>query len=219
MLASLFDLVTPRRCAGCSAAGALLCARCTGALLADPFRADPAPRPPGLPPVFAAAAYDGPVRAALIAFKERGRLGLAAPLGAALGAALRLAGADAIVAVPASRGGRRTRGYDHVAMLAKRAAAQGGAHRLSGLVQIRDVRDQSALDAGDRAANVVGSMRYTGRRPFPGSRVVVVDDIVTSGATLSEAARALRAAGVDVAAAAVVAATARRRLYKPAVPG
>lgn len=221
MLTALLDLVCPRRCPGCGQPGALLCAACTAGVLGTPFAADPTPRPAGLPRVIAATAYEGPARAALIAFKERGRVALAAPLGASLARAVAVAGADVIVAVPSSRAARRARGYDHVGMLAKRAAALTGATLVDGLVQQRRVADQSGLGAADRARNIVGSMRFAGRaRDCAGARVVVVDDIVTSGATLAEAARALGAAGVDVAAVAVVAATQRRaRLYKGAGSG
>jgi predicted amidophosphoribosyltransferase len=70
------------------------------------------------------------------------------------------------------------------------------------------VADQADLTAADRAANLSGALRA--RFDLRGSRVIVVDDVITTGATLAEAARALRAAGADVRAAAVVAATARR---------
>ncbi|MEO6715147.1 MAG: phosphoribosyltransferase family protein [Mycobacteriales bacterium] len=220
MLAALLDLACPRFCAGCGVRGALLCDPCAVGVLGSPFPADPTPRPAGLPPVYASTAYDGPARAALIAFKERGRLGLAGPLAAALASAVAVTGADLLVAVPSSRAARRTRGYDHTAMLAKRAAAQLGLGVLGGLAQPRRVSDQAGLGTQARTANLAGSMQFAGRAPAVGARVVIVDDIVTSGATLADAARALRCAGIDVAAAAVVAATQRRsQLYKAGPAG
>jgi predicted amidophosphoribosyltransferase len=211
-MSALLDLACPRRCVSCGERGVLLCGSCTGGVVGSPFAADPTPRPPGLPPVFAAAAYDGPARDALIAFKERGRLALAEPLGTALAAVINATGAEWIVGVPSSRAARRARGYDHVALLCKRAAAVGGGARIvTGLTQRRRVADQSGLDAAGRASNIAGSMSYAARSGcLPTGPVVLVDDIVTSGATLAEAARALRAAGIEVRAAAVVAATRRR---------
>jgi predicted amidophosphoribosyltransferase len=70
------------------------------------------------------------------------------------------------------------------------------------------VRDSAGLDAVQRRANLAG--RYRARPGAPGARVVLVDDVVTSGATLTEAARALRAAGQQRVLAAVVAATPRQ---------
>jgi predicted amidophosphoribosyltransferase len=75
----------------------------------------------------------------------------------------------------------------------------------------RRVADQAGLTAADRGANLAKAMRA--RHDLRGARVVLVDDVVTSGATLAEAARALRVAGADVPAAAVIAATERRASY------
>jgi predicted amidophosphoribosyltransferase len=74
-------------------------------------------------------------------------------------------------------------------------------------VQARAVEDQSGLSAGARRDNLAGALRS--RRRLDGREVVVVDDVVTTGATLAEAARALTAAGARVRGAAVVAATVR----------
>lgn len=221
MWRALLDLACPCRCAGCGDEGESLCSRCVLCLSGSPFVADPTPRPAGLPPVFAATVYAGPARAALLAYKERGRVALAAPLGDALARAVQSADVDLIVAVPSSRRARRSRGYDHVALLARRAAAMTGLPAHQALAHHRRVADQSTLGAVDRARNTLGSMRFTGPPDsLSGARAVLVDDIVTTGATAAEAVRALRFGGVDVTAVAVVAATPRRpRLYKPGVPG
>ncbi len=225
MLSSLLDLVCPRMCAGCGVSGGVLCAVCARALHGAPFLAQVTPRPPDLPPVVAAMAYDGAARSVIIQFKERGRINLAAALSAALATALVAYRPDVIVPVPSSRRARRTRGYDHVALLASRAAAElAGVTIVAALSQSGSVADQSGLGARSRHDNVAGSMRadHARCRSLVGKRVVIVDDIVTSGATLCEAARALSAAGVRPVGAAVVAATRRRQLpslYKHGVQG
>jgi predicted amidophosphoribosyltransferase len=182
------------------------------------FAARPDPAPPGIPPVWALARYEGVVRSVLLAHKERGRTRLAGPLGAALGRVLDVTArpGDVVVIVPSSRAATRTRGYDPLARIARRAVA---ASRRSGrplrlcpaLALARPVADQADLDAAARIANLAGAM--TVRRGFAssltGRTIVLLDDVVTTGATLAEAARALRRVGGRVRAAAVVAATSR----------
>ncbi len=196
--ADLLDLVLPRECVGCRARGAALCATCAE------------PRPTSVEvaglPVSAASAYDGAVRTALLAYKERGRRDLAPPLRRLLAAAIdALDRPDAVlVPVPSAAAARRARGGDHVARLLPRGRRARNALRLA-----RAVRDSAGLDIEARAANLAMALRGAAP-PWPGAAAVVVDDIVTSGATLTEAVRALRAAGWTVSGAAVVAATQRR---------
>lgn len=211
LLADLLDLVLPRSCAGCADPGRLLCRDCRSRL--GPPRAHrPEPCPDGLPPLVVAAPYAGVARGALLAHKERGRLGLVRPLGSALAAAV--AALDPppgalLVPVPSSPEAVRERGHDHALRLAT-AAARGlpGVRARPLLVVRRAVADQAGLGAADRAANLAGAL--AARRPLPGRVVVVVDDVVTTGATLVEAARALHAAGARVHGAAAVAGTQRR---------
>lgn len=208
MLADLIDLVLPRQCAGCDAPGRTLCPDCA-ALLVHPRAHRPDPCPPGLPPLVAAAPYLGPVRAALLAHKEDGRLGLARPLGRALGAAVVHLGEDALlVPVPSSRAAVRQRGHDHARRIAAAAARSTGLRSRPLLLQARRTADQAGLGAAQRAENLRAALRARGR--LDGLAVVLVDDVVTTGATLAEAARALQAAGADVRGCAVVAATQRR---------
>lgn len=216
MWSALLDLLLPRSCAGCRrplpVGRAPVCAGCLAALAAPPVRALPVPRPPGLPVVWAAAAYDTPVRDLVVAHKERARLGLSTVLAGALArAAVRLR-PDVVVWVPSSPAAVRARGYDHARRLAVRAAALLGVPAAPALVVVRRVADQAGLTAAQRAANLHGAFRLDPRRAAAvrGRRVVVVDDVMTTGTTIAEAARALREAGVPVTGAAVVAAGRRR---------
>lgn len=208
MLADLLDLVLPRDCAGCGTPGRTLCPGCSEAVEGAVFSHRPTPAPAGLPPLTAVTAYDGVVRQVLLAHKERGRTGLAAPLGRALAAAAAVHGPGALlVPVPSSPAAVRARGHDHARRLARSAARRLGLRSAPLLRQARQVDDQAGLPAAGRAANLAGAL--VARRRLDGVPVVVVDDLVTTGATVVEAARALREAGARVRGAAVVAVTLR----------
>lgn len=202
-LAEALALAFPVECAGCTEPGAALCPSCAPALLPDPLRRE---LPSGLV-VWSGLAYEGPAAGALRALKEQGRTGLARSLAPALAAALAAASGGRqgllVVPVPTSRAAMRRRGYRVVDLLAVRAGVRPA--RL--LSPTRRTADQRALGAEERGTNVTGSLRARG---CSGVDVVVVDDVVTTGATLEEAARALAAAGARVIAAATVAATPRR---------
>lgn len=210
MLAALLDLVLPRRCSGCLAAGSALCLDCRAVLSAAPAGpVRPTPCPAGLPPVTALSAYEGPVKRLLLEHKERGQLALTRPLGGGLAAAVLVHGAGDVVLcpVPSSAAAVRQRGHDHAMRLARAAADSLGVEARRLLVPARRVADQAGLSSTERAHNLAGALRATGP---PGRPVVVVDDVMTTGATLVEAARALAVQGHPVVGASVVAATVRR---------
>lgn len=204
-LAALIELVLPRWCVGCAEPGTAWCAHCrpAGGLLRVPVDEVP---------VLAAARYDGAVRAALLAYKERGRRDLARPLAhvlapAVAAAAVRAGRPAALVPVPSTRAAARARGGDHVRRLARLVAGEADLPVVDAL-QIRgDVQDSAGLDAAQRAANLAGAMCAV--HPGLVRSVVLLDDITTSGATIREATRALEAAGWQVRAGVVVAATQR----------
>jgi predicted amidophosphoribosyltransferase len=169
------------------------------------------------------ATYEAVAQAALLAHKEQGRLSLARPLGRALAlscfAVLTTCAHRAeqvlLVPVPSAAGRVRERGHDpllRVARECRRAMRAAGvtASVESVLRIVRPLQDQARLSAPQRQANLAGAFEV-GRRSRPlGGAVVVVDDIVTTGATATEACRALTVAGARVVGVAVVAATARR---------
>ncbi|MEU8589709.1 ComF family protein [Streptomyces sp. NPDC048664] len=209
----LTDLVLPAECGGCGRLRTLLCPPCREALHGRaPRDVGPVPRPPGLPPVHAAAAYAGVVRAVVLAHKERGALALAAPLGTALAGAVR-AGLAAegdgpgrgvpvlLVPVPSARRAVRARGHDPVRRIALAAAGElrrtGLSARVAAVLrQRRPVADQAGLSSRQRLVNLADALEVAGGiAGLPaGGRVVLVDDVMTTGATLSEAARAVRSA-------------------------
>ena len=224
---ALGDLLLGSRCVGCDRPGRVLCRECAATLPSGAELAWPSPTPPGLAPPFAATAYDGLVRAMVLAHKERGVLALATPLGRLLAVAVVAALADAatgpvvLVPVPSRPASVRSRGQDPTWTMTMRAGAWLGANGFPAtavpLLRLRTgVRDQAGLDAHERSANLAGSMRcpsralarLAGRRSH--AHVVVCDDVLTTGATAREAQRALEAVGLGVVGVAVAAATRRR---------
>ncbi|MEV3992934.1 ComF family protein [Streptomyces sp. NPDC049837] len=206
----IVGLVLPVACGGCGRPRTALCEACAGALCGTGGRrVRPVPEPVGLPVVCAAAPYADAVRAVLLGHKERGALGLARPLGVALAGAVRASVAASggsgggpllLVPVPSARRVVRARGHDAVRRLALAAAAElrrtGRAARvLPVLRQRRAVADQTGLGARERLANLAGALEVAagGGRLLAAGRPVLVDDLMTTGASLVEAARALRA--------------------------
>jgi predicted amidophosphoribosyltransferase len=214
---ALLDLLFPACCAGCGRPGTHLCEQCTRPLRAAARLRLPTPCPGGLPLPHAVADYSGTTRTVLLAYKERDGLVLTRPLSCALALALDAAasahrslspGPLLVVPVPSTRAAWRRRGYDPVLRLAR--AAQRG-EVVPALRHARVVTDSVGLSASARWQNLEGAMvvRADVRSRLRGRTVLLVDDVITTGATLAEAGRALRAAGAHVPAAAVIAATVR----------
>jgi predicted amidophosphoribosyltransferase len=171
-----------------------------------------------MPPVVAAGRYAGALRAAIVAVKDGGRADVRPQLAPLLADSIRVAGAGhadlVLVPMPSSRRAVRRRGEASVALLARRAQeVLAGPHRVvPALTPARRLADQAGLGSAARKANLLGAYAVPSqwRGLIRGCDVLLVDDVVTTGATLTEGARALRAAGANVVGAAVVAATQRR---------
>ncbi|REJ06664.1 ComF family protein [Microbacterium bovistercoris] len=192
-------------CPGCGLPGTLLCPGCVMALAAHPVQRT---TPAGVP-VHAAHEFGGVVARCIRRVKEDGQTLLLPPMGAALRAAIPNDWNGALfVPVPTSRAAFRRRGY-RVPELLLRAAGRSPQRML---VSTGSRTDQRGLGRAARAHNVRGSMRV--RHPLlapvgQGAEVVIVDDVVTTGATIDEAARVLRRAGFRVIGAVALAATPR----------
>jgi predicted amidophosphoribosyltransferase len=209
MLRAALDLVLPGLCAGCGErSGHAACASCLARL--GPPRVGPGPA--GVPVLVSCADWADEARRLVLAFKERGRVGLVGALGAALAAAVEVLepgrAALSLVPVPSRPAARRERGHDPTARLAT-AAARALRRRGRGvqvapvLSHCRAVRDQAGLSAAARRANLTGALR-AGRFGALPTTVVLLDDVSTTGATLAEAARALREAGITPLGAVVL---------------
>lgn len=212
----LLDLAFPAVCLGCGREGTALCGPCGRVLVAR--AGEPAGTLVGMPsdvplPIVQlewCAPYGGLVRDALHALKYGGEQRLAAPLGTAAAARWREAaiGGDLLVHVPIHPARRAARGYDQAELLAGAAAARLGLPAVAALRRDRATTPQYELGRDRRTDNVAAAFAVDPRQraAVAGRWVVLVDDVVTTGATLAACAEAL----LDAGAAAVSAVTVAR---------
>ena len=211
----LLDLAFPAACVGCGSEGRALCDACAPALAVR--RGLPAGVPLGMPsevplPLVQlewCAPFRGVVRDALHALKYGGERRVAVPLGVAaaerwMEAAI---GGDVIVPVPVHAARRAARGYDQAELIARAAAEPLGLRALPALGRTRATVPQFELGRDRRAANVADAFAVDARHAAAvgGRWVVLVDDVVTTGATLVACALALQDAGAAAVSALTVA--------------
>ena len=236
-LGATFEMALPTTCGGCQAPGATWCPACAGEARRASYRGGasqvrPTPCPRGCPPTWAASPYEGAARKALVQFKDADRRDLVHVLSPMLSGAMAAAlagdplmrtvlasgnGPVFVVPVPSSRAAVRRRGDSPLGLLTRAAVGEMGLTSRELIVSPalrlrRRVADQAGLDHTQRANNVEGAMqvRPRWRTSIGGVACLLVDDVLTTGATLVEATRALRAGGAGHVAAATVAATQRR---------
>jgi ComF family protein len=214
----ILDLALPPSCAGCGREGAPLCAGCLPAL--DARAGLPGGTPIGLPadipvPLLQlewCAPYAGPVRAALHELKYAGEQRLAVPLGGAVARRWSAVGvgAEVVVPVPVHADRERRRGYDQAALIAAVTAERLRLPAVRALERGRATIAQFELGRDERASNVAGAFRLRVADPMAGVAiagrwVLLVDDVVTTGATLAACGSALIAAGALAVSAIAVA--------------
>ncbi len=232
-------LIAPSRCAGCGgprreAGGGGFCPSCwkglprfetgstcprcaipTGGTLCRGCAASE-------PPVERAVAfgpYEGGLKRLVHAVKFQGYDIAAAPAGALLADAVRGEGIDApdaVVAVPSTRRRNRERGYDPGALLAEELGRRLSIRLIPALARVRETPPQSALGASERRSNVAGAFR--GRPIAAGRSLLLVDDVMTTGATAFAAAGALRDAGARRVDLAILARTPEPEMHEPFRP-
>ncbi len=212
----VLDLLFPPKCPFCRRVvdGAAVCGACEKSL---PWTKGEEGLYPGLDELFCAAPlfYEGAVRDALLRLKFRGADHLARPLGELLArcAAERFAGEfDAVTWVPVGPKRLKERGYDQARLLAESACRlwETAPERL--LVKMGDNPAQSGLaDAAARRSNVLGMYQIAPGARVAGRRILLIDDICTTGSTLAECVRTLRRGGAERVVCAAVARTRPER--------
>ena len=197
---ALQEIIFPSRCLGCGQLGLEICSLCRKNWHPHIYRQWSQHLPTF--PIYSAVTYSPIAGKVLLAAKEN-NLVIAdqliyKALGHSLTFALREIGGDFLIPIPSRRSVARSRGRQFIAALTYQLSAETGLPAYENLEHIRRVCDQSSLDAKSRFHNLDGSMKSLN---FLSGKAIVIDDLVTTGATLQEAVRALRDRGIEVAAA------------------
>jgi ComF family protein len=191
MLGQLLNIVAPMRCAACEAHGDVICAECAIEFVAS----DPVTRQArdGAPPIIALGVYTGRLARAIRTIKFGGRRGAAHWLGEQLANKLHMP-ADVVVAVPLHAARLRERGYNQAELIAQAIARTLSLPLLpNALRRVVNTHAQSTLALDQRRENVVRAFEAGPQAAqLWDRRVLLVDDVITTGATLAACAVAIR---------------------------
>jgi ComF family protein len=205
MLKAALDLLLPPKCPGCRAEGEAMCGSCRGLMarrLAEPAGIPiglPSRQPTGIVQLEWCCPMNGPARAAIHALKYDGERRLVAPLGELMAARWRhvAIGGELLVPVPVHSAKRRERGFDQAELLAREVGSRLGLPVLYAVARAAKTAAMHNLGRGARQSNVRGAFTVAPRHAeaVKGRWIVLIDDVVTTGATLSGCAQALHEAG------------------------
>ncbi len=196
-LDSILNFLFPDHCVGCKVAGNMLCAGCRGSL--RPYPLILRRMPETLAEVRVGFVFEGVLRVAVHHLKYRKLRRMAGPLAELLGPQLvaSLPEADAIIAVPLHPRRLAQRGYNQAEELARELSRVWGVPLVQGLIRTRTTERQALLETKARSANVLGAFEWESGTPPP-RRLILVDDVLTTGATMGACAEALLLAGSDL---------------------
>jgi ComF family protein len=203
------DLVYPKRCAGCDRRGTWLCDNCATALplFTIPWcdrcgvpgtylRCKCQSTPANLEQVRSVGPFDGWLRGAVVQLKYHGEWARTPQLGALLASTIaQLHGVDALIPVPLHSTRLRQRGFNQSLLLAQYAGEVLTLEVKEALVRTRWTEAQVSLGAQQRKANVAGAFAMQPNIAVAGLSIALIDDVVTTGSTLSACAEVLIAAG------------------------
>ncbi len=216
-LLDLADILFPPRCVFCrrflkSGNERRICSACRDSL---PYTNDKKISIRDAEDCVACLFYRDKVRTAIHRFKFKGASGYASSFGHLLAQSIQrnFSGRyDLITWVPVSARRKQTRGYDQAMLLALAAAVELEDVAVETIVKIADVPSQTKLQSHERRrANVLGAFEVRDTELVAGRRILLIDDTVTSGSTLSECVRMLKTAGAQSVCCAVLASAAGRK--------
>lgn len=208
LVAFLLDLLYPPRCGGCDERGTLYCDYCLASVKLADSTTHSVPR---IDVLISAGAFGGPLRSAVHKLKYESDTPLARPLAQLIARALeqdpRWIDDDGtpptLIPVPLHPGKKRARGYNQSELIAAELSRITGWEINCELVRIRATQSQVGLQPDERVENVRAAFQWQGETPPSG--IILIDDVCTTGSTLSECAFALISAGANNVCAATVA--------------